>query len=392
MFGPDALIIIPAHVKLQKNADEQYPFRQDSSFWYFTGIDAPDAALVIDNERQTEYLIMMHNTKLPDQWETTIGPEEAQATSGITDVKGMREGLKALREVVAGKETVYTVLPPSRRFKIVYGLSPNPSRALWMQRIKRMNSKITFKNVRDEVKQLRIIKQPEEIASIKQAISITEQGLRDVQAALPDLTFEYEARAVLHAAFARQNAETAFDTVVASGAHAATVHYSKTDGLLDKSDMLLIDCGAMVDYYAADISRIFKPINGMTKRQEEVSEAVLRACEFARSIMKPGVKHREYEKQVREFVGQELVNLRIVKRATKEVVHRYFPSLTSHHLGLDVHDIANYDEVFEPGMVLTIEPGIYIPEEGIGVRFEDDLLITDTGTEILSNSLPLKPM
>ncbi len=381
------LIVIPANSKLQKNADESFPFRQDSSFWYFTGLDIAEALLVIDVRDHKQYLILPYRDKHRDQWESSISSQDIFNISGIKNVFSIRDGLKILRGRISDAKKVHTLLAPTTRFKSIYGIQPNPARSIWINRIRRMRPNIEIMSIRDEIKNLRIIKQAPELAAIKKAIEITEAGLGDVHSMLHKCKYEYEVRAVLHAGFQSRGASLAFDSVVAAGSNAALVHYEKSTGVLNKNEMLLIDTGASVEYYAADITRMFMPIEGLSSRQSAVHEAVAGAHKFASDLMKPGLKHREYENQVREYIGEELVKLKLLKRPTKQGVHKYFPSLTSHHLGLDVHDIANYDEEFEEGMVLTIEPGIYIQEEGIGVRIEDDVLITKSGIKVLSEKL-----
>jgi Xaa-Pro aminopeptidase len=386
------LILIPANVKLQKNADEPFQFRQDSSFWYLTGLDIAEALLVLDVQQGNEWLLLPYRHAHRDQWETGIDLNEIQATAGIKSILYYREGITVLKKRLQSATSIHTLLPPTRRFVSVYGIRPNPSRNIWLDRVKRIKPGIKVENVREAIKDLRIIKQDVEIMAIAEAINVTQASFKDVQLALPNMQFEYEVRAELHAGFQKRGAIMAFDSVIASGPHSALLHYEKTDGRLKQNHMLLIDAGAAVQYYAADITRIFKPVNGMSARQQAVFDAVLRARHYAASLIRPGVKHRVYEQQVRECIGEELVKLGLIKRPTKSGIYKYFPSLTTHHLGLDVHDIANYNEEFEQNMVVTIEPGIYIQEEGIGVRLEDDVLITENGINILSDDLPLTPM
>jgi len=385
---PDAsIILIAANSLVQKNADESYPFRQDSSFWYFTGLDVADTLLIIDKQNNQEYVVMPYRHSHRDQWETALDLNDIQATSGIPNVMNFKQGMKLLRSRLVEVKTVHTLLPPTRRFRQFYGMHPNPARDVWLKRIKRINPEIKIESISSAITKLRIIKQTQELDAIQKAIAITEESLEEVNQLLPELRYEYEIRAVLHAGFQRRGAGSAFESIVAAGGNAAILHYEKSNKELKSDELLLIDTGAAVSYYAADITRMFMPRNGMNKRQEEVYAAVKRAHEFAAGIMKPGTKHREYEDKVREFIGRELVSLGLLKKPSIKGIQKYFPSLTSHHLGLDVHDVSNYNEVFSPGMVLTIEPGIYIPEEGIGVRIEDDVVVTKTGIRILSKKL-----
>lgn len=386
------LILIPANARLQKNADEAFQFRQDSSFWYLTGLDIAEALLVLDVQQGNEWLLLPYRHAHRDQWETGIDPTEIQTTAGIKTIYYYRDGMAALKTHLQSAAVIHTLLPPTRRFVSVYGIRPNPSRNIWLDRIKRIKPDIKVENVREAIKDLRIIKQDAEIRAITEAIGVTQAAFKDVQLALPNMQFEYEVRAKLHAGFQKRGAAMAFESVIASGPHSALLHYEKTDGKLNPDHILLIDAGAAVHYYAADITRIFKPANGINERQQAVFDAVLRAKHYAASLIKPGMKHRVYEQQVRECIGEELVKLGLIKRPTKSGIYKYFPSLTTHHLGLDVHDIANYSEEFEPNMVVTIEPGIYIQEEGIGVRLEDDVLVIENGINVLSDGLPLTPM
>jgi Xaa-Pro aminopeptidase len=202
------------------------------------------------------------------------------------------------------------------------------------------------------------------------------------------LEHEHEVEALLSYEYRRLGASgDAFPAIVATGKNAATVHHTVSHDKILKNQLLLIDTGAEVDNYAADISRTFA-IGRPTKRQQAVFDAALRAQRYAISLIRPGLNFRDYEKQVEKFVGQELKQLGLIKNASRKSIRKYFPHATSHYLGLDTHDSGDYYADFEENMVLAVEPGILIPEEGIGVRVEDNVLVTKDGCEVLSKHLP----
>ena len=157
--------------------------------------------------------------------------------------------------------------------------------------------------------------------------------------------------------------------------------------MIPKKALVLLDVGAESSQYAADISRTYA-IGEPTKRQQQIHEAVIEVQDYAFGLLKPGVMLAEYEKQVTHFMGEKLRSLGLIKNVEDDEIRKYFPHATSHFLGYDVHDVGDYSRPLEPGVVMTVEPGIYIPEEGIGVRIEDDVLITTTGIEILTEQLP----
>jgi Xaa-Pro aminopeptidase len=170
---------------------------------------------------------------------------------------------------------------------------------------------------------------------------------------------------------------------VAGGKNACTLHNVSNTAPLNSGELVVCDVGAEVSHYAADITRtvcVGKP----SARQKAIYAAVLDVQAYALTLLKPGANLKKYEQQVAKRMGEELKNLGLVKRADKKSVRKYFPHATSHFLGLNVHDVGDYQVPLEPGMVLTCEPGIYIPEEGIGVRLEDDVLITKSGNKVLS--------
>lgn len=382
------VVVLAANSLLQKNADESFEFRQDSSFWYFTGINVPDAVLVMSRRGPETFLLLPPRAAHRDQWDGAIDTTQLQKTSGISEILTYKEGWPRLKALLAKTDTIGTLLPPVRKFYEFYGMHANPSRRELLKVLKRAKPGIEFENIRDAVKVLRLIKQENEIDAIRKAIAVTEDAFRKVQAARP-LLYEYEAEAIFHLAIRRDGFEgVGFDTIVATGKNAATVHYRENNQPINDDDFLLIDGGARYGYYSADISRVFAPKSGMNQRQKDIFDAVKEVKSYAESIMKAGVAHREYENLVQQYMGEKLVQLKVLQTVTEEGVRKYFPSLTSHHLGLDTHDIANYDETLVPGMVLTIEPGIYLPEENIGLRIEDDYLVTLKGIENLSPDLP----
>jgi Xaa-Pro aminopeptidase len=190
--------------------------------------------------------------------------------------------------------------------------------------------------------------------------------------------------------------ENAYEPIIAGGINAATLHYVKNNAPLDKKSLLLLDIGLKYHGYCADITRTvaFDPdINapdkrGTAKRQQEVYDAVLAIQEYALGLLKPGVILKEYEKRLLERMGAELKKLNLIKNQDEDNIRRFYPHSTSHFLGIDVHDAGAYDRPLEPGMVLTVEPGIYIKDEDLGIRIEDDIVITDEGNRILTDKLP----
>jgi len=178
-----------------------------------------------------------------------------------------------------------------------------------------------------------------------------------------------------------------FEPVIAADKNATTIHHQTPTGEIKGNSLVLFDIGAEVENYSADISRTYA-VSRATPRQKAVYRAVIATQEYAYSLLKPGVKLREYEAEVDKFMAKQLKGLDLLEDETdKRRLKKFYPHLTTHHLGLDTHDSADYDMPLEAGMVLTVEPGIYIPEETIGIRIEDDVLITETGIEVLSKDI-----
>jgi Xaa-Pro aminopeptidase len=234
-----------------------------------------------------------------------------------------------------------------------------------------------------------MIKQPIELAAIRAAIDITIRTMKESlkPAKLRKYAFEYEIEAELSRGFRRRGAVGhGFEPVVASGPRACTLHNVANNGGLSADELLIVDVGAEVGHYSADITRTFS-LGSPSRRQQTVHAAVAEIQQFAFGLLKPGTTLKGYEQQVEQYMGEKLRELGLVKTISHNEVRKFSPHATSHFLGLNVHDVGDYDRPLEPGVVLTVEPGIYIPREGIGVRIEDDVLITPGGIKILSDKL-----
>ncbi len=243
------------------------------------------------------------------------------------------------------------------------------------------------------LKPLRMIKTEEEILYIWKAISITHMAYEKIRTLIKPKMSEFEIEALIAGTFRSQHTTEAYPTIVASGKNACTLHYTAHTSIIEDGDMVLIDFWAEYHGYASDITRVF-PVWETSERQKEVYTSVIAVKDYAESLIRPGVKKSDYELMVREKMNEELQKLGLISegisRETRETLSRqYFPHSVSHFLGLDVHDIWERDTLFEKWMVITCEPGIYIPLEGIGIRLEDDILITENGRENLSKNISL---
>ncbi len=385
LFTGKAPIVLTANGILQRNGDSEYKFRQDSSFWYLTGIDWPGVILVMDKVR--EYLIVPERDSVFEAFAGAAEFAELEKISGVSEVLAEKDGWKRLSQRVKKVHHLATLAPPPAYVER-FGLYTNPARASLAARLKDINPDVELLDLRLHLARMRSVKQPVEVEAIKTAIDITCRTLKDVEKNLPKYKYEYQIEADITHGFRSRGAEGhAFSPVVAAGRNTCTLHYSDNDAPLAQTALVYFDVGAEYSHYAADITRTYflKP---PTKRQAKIYNSVLEAHQFAQSLLKPGVMIKDYEQQVEKFVGEKLRELGLIKTIDRESVRKYFPHATSHSLGLDTHDAIDYERPLEQGTVMTIEPGIYIPEEAIGVRIEDDVLVTAGGIEILTAELP----
>lgn len=388
LFTGTAPIVITASGQLQRNADEAYPFHQDAGFWYLTGIDVPGAILVMDKGR--EYVIVPGRETMREVFDGAVSFDEVASRSGIGEVLGEKDGWKQLEARVKKVNHVATLAAPAAYLDF-YGMFTNPARAELARRLKAANPQLELLDLRQHLARMRMIKQPAEIEALQRAIDITNATLKDVirPAQLAKYAYEYEVEAELARGFRRRGAGGhAFSPIVAGGPRACTLHNITNNAALASDELLVLDVGAEFDHYCADITRTVSLNGRPTRRQQQVYGAVLEAQNYGIGLLKPGADLREYEKQVEQFVGEKLRELGLVKTITKNAVRQFFPHAASHFLGLDAHDAGDYDRPLEAGAVLTVEPGIYIPAEGIGVRIEDNVLITAEGNTLLSAALP----
>ncbi|HEY8998854.1 MAG TPA: aminopeptidase P N-terminal domain-containing protein [Candidatus Saccharimonadales bacterium] len=388
LFTGTAPIIITANGLLQKGSDESYPFHQDASFWYLTGVDVPDVVLVLDKDR--EYFIVPGRSATREAFDGAVDAEELTRQSGVREVLDEKTGWKQLENRMKKVQHVATLAAPPAYVPDA-GLFTNPARAELIRRLKGVNNELELLDLRSHLARMRMVKQPQELAAIQRAIDITLAALKDVTrpAQLVKYAYEYEVEADLARGFRKRGARGhAFAPIVAGGPRACTLHNVANEAALSSDELLTMDVGAEFDHYAADITRTVSLGGKPSRRQRQVHEAVLEAQEFAFSLLKPGALLRQNERQVEQFIGEKLRELGLIKSISEDAVRKYFPHSTSHFMGIDVHDAGDYDQPLKPGTVLTVEPGIYIPEEGIGVRIEDDALITEDGVKNLSAALP----
>ncbi|MFP4402078.1 MAG: aminopeptidase P N-terminal domain-containing protein [Candidatus Nanoarchaeia archaeon] len=248
----------------------------------------------------------------------------------------------------------------------------------------------TIENKFKQIAQIRQIKDEEEIEAIKQANKIAQEVFEEVLKSIHNCETEQEVFATLSYEIYKRNSEHAFYPIVASGKNALTLHYTKHNQPLNNTNLLLLDFGCEFHGYKSDISRTIPLSGSYSKRQQEVYEAVLRVQEYAISLIQEGVKFKEYETQVAKKMGEELVKLKLITQDELEediqYIRQYFPHRCSHFLGLDTHDVGEYNTM-QAGMVLTVEPGVYIEEEGIGIRIEDNVVVKENDCENLSNNI-----
>jgi Xaa-Pro aminopeptidase len=307
--------------------------------------------------------------------------------SGIREVLDGKEGWKRLGGTVKEAPAI-TTLRALPAYADDFGIYSNPARSRLIRRLKSYNRKVELLEMGLPMARLRMVKQPEELAAMQKAIDITAQTLQEITRPprLATYAHEYEVEADLSGGFRRRGADGhSFDPIVAGGKRACTLHNVANDSPLKKGELLIIDTGAEVEHYAADITRTFS-LGKASARQQAVHAAVLDVQRFALELLKPGAALKEYEQQVHDYMAERLIGLGLGK--TKEEVRRFYPHGTSHFIGLNVHDAGEYDKPLPAGAVVSCEPGIYIPEEGIGVRIEDDVLITEDGNEVLTDALP----
>lgn len=382
LYGRNSPIVVTANVLLQRSGDTTFPFQQDASFWYLTGLNEPDLVLVMLEDE--EFLIAKKQTEYQDIFDGSLDWKQLKQRSGVKHIVAEEDGWKRLDARVRRTKQVATPAALPEHID-VYGFYTNPARAKLAARLNMLNPKLELDDIRPILASMRLIKQAPEIAAIRKAVDITCKTFAEVQRR--DYTHEYQLEADINHSFRRQGAGgSAYGPIVAGGLNACTLHYEKGMARLHRGRLVLVDAGAEYGNYAADITRTW-PIGKPTKRQRQVLEAVNETLEYTLGLLEPDISLYEALDKMREHIGEKLVELKLVKRPTKEAIRQYYPH-TSHYLGLDVHDVGDQKQLLEPGMVFTLEPGIYIPEEFIGVRIEENILMTEKGPEVLSAALP----
>jgi Xaa-Pro aminopeptidase len=383
LFGGLAPIVITANGQLQRSSDTPFPFRQDSNFWYLTGVDEPDIILVID--KQKEYLIMPERDARLLTFDGDIDLDALRQTSGISEILDHKEGWSRLGKRLKKVKHVAS-LEPSKPYVASLQLYTNPARRRLVRTMKRYNDQLALIDLRPQLTSLRMIKSELELAAIQSAIDHTGNIFELINRNYSSYKHEYEIAADVQAYLFRNQLQEAYAPIIAGGLNAVTLHYIKNNAPLKAKDCLLLDIGAADSYYAADITRTIT--SSPTKRQQAVYNAVLSVQQFATERLKPGVLIKEYEAEVEHFMGEKLRELGLIRAIDHTNVRTFYPHATSHFLGLDVHDVGDYARPLEPGMVLTVEPGIYIAAEALGIRLEDNIVITDKGNTVLSSKLP----
>lgn len=373
----NSMLIMFAGEAPYKTADERYAFTPNRNFYYLTGINSEKVMFVMvkAGENVSETMLIERFDPIMAKWVgATISEEETKELSGINNVKSIDE-FNAVVGAAIGRMGIDKIYLDLERQTINCPISTSQAYA---KEILEKYPHFTVKNIYNEISALRSIKTEEEVEKIQEAINITKDGIELMMKNAKPGMKEYELEAYFDfTLLSRGVRDKAFKTIAAAGKNATILHYEKNNTEINDGDLVLFDLGAQFEYYNADISRTF-PANGkFTDRQKDVYNAVLKAQKAVEEALKPGVTFVEINNLCRKVLGEECIKLGLIEKV--EEVGKYFFHGFGHYLGLDTHDVGDRGAKLEAGMLLTNEPGLYIEEENIGIRIEDDLLITEDG-------------
>ena len=395
LLKPNSIVIVKANDIYPTNADGTMPFKQNADLFYLTGVDQEETVLVLMPDavdpKEREILFVKETSEHIAIWEgEKLTKDQAKKHTGIDRVEWVSGFEGWLHRLVPQVDHIYLATNEHLRAAVVVETAND-------RFIKNCQARYPlhrYERLAPLMHQLRMYKDAEEIKFIQKACDITEAGFRRTLGFIKPGVGEWEVEAELMHEFLRSGSRGfAYTPIIGSGKNACVLHYVENDCVCQDGEMLLMDVAAEYGGWASDLTRTV-PVNGrFTPRQRDVYNSVLRVFRGANEILRPGNTPMEYQKQVIELMEAELVGLGLIdaKAASeqgpdKALVKKYFMHGTSHHMGLDVHDVAPPHQPFAEGMVFTIEPGIYIREEGLGVRLENDVVIgSDKNIDLMAN-------
>lgn len=378
----DELFVIPAYSKMQRSYDEAHDFLQESNFWYLTGIEEPDWLLVYDGKKQKSILVRPSVEEHLISFYGQLSLQTARTISGVDEIVYDKDIKDILQQLSRRYKKVYTLLPSKNIHR--FGFVANPAQQKTKTLLKKYFTQV--EDCRPMLSGQRAIKQPEEIIRMKHAISVTKQAFDYVSQHLNNYTYEYEIEADMSYIFRNHGgAEHAYKPIVANAHNACTLHYDENAAKLIQHTPVLIDVGARTGGYNADITRTLH-FGTPSKRYAEMYNALLTTQKAIIKELRPGLLLHDLQSSVDDKMFTMLQQLGLADTNKKATLHQYFPHAIGHGLGIDVHEPLGYSELKE-GMVLTIEPGVYIAQEKIGIRIEDDILITADGHKNLSQNI-----
>ncbi|HEY8397949.1 MAG TPA: aminopeptidase P family protein [Flavihumibacter sp.] len=398
-MDPQSIAIFNSNDELPTNGDALHPFKQNSDLYWLTGIQQEDTMLVLapfhPDPKMREMLVLVRPNELKEKWDGhRLRREEAQAISGIQTIVWLDSLDGILQPMIHLADTIYlNTNENDRKANLV------PVRDYrFAEEMRRRYPLHQYKRAAKIMRELRAIKSALEVDVIQQAINITEKTFRRLLGFIRPGVMEYEIEAEIYHEFLRnRSAGPAYGSIIASGDRARTLHYVSNNQECKDGELLLMDFGAEYGGYNADLTRTV-PVNGkFTKRQKEVYNACLHLHDYAKSLLKPGISILDYTDKVGEEATKQFIKLGLLKKEDvknedpeNRAYRKYLYHGISHHLGLDVHDLGTRTEPIRAGMVFTVEPGIYIEEEQMGIRIENNVWITKTGNKDLMANIPIK--
>ncbi|MDA3913626.1 aminopeptidase P N-terminal domain-containing protein [Oleiagrimonas sp.] len=406
MAGEDAALLVASAPQRMRNADAAWPYRQDSDFHYLTGYPEPEAVLALLPGRSVAESVLFCRERDPQRERMDgprLGTEGAVETCGVDDAFPIEDIDDILPGMLEGRARVYCQ----------FGQEPEFDARLlaWMRRLRALRGggvvPKDFLSLGYLLHDMRLFKSRAELSLMRRCAAVSVNAHRAAMACTRPGVAEFEVEAELLRVMRAQGAVSAYMPSVAGGVNACTMHYNANQSRLRDGDLLLIDAGAEVECYATDITRTF-PVNGrFTRDQRALYDVVLTAQQAAIEQVRPGQPFSAAHEAAVEVIAEGLKTLKLLNGSLASILanasyKRFFPHKTGHWLGLDVHDVGDYridgePRMLEPGMVVTVEPGVYIPADdqdvdprwrGIGIRIEDDVVTTRDGVEVLTDAVP----